>query len=240
MQINSTKKNNLLKIVKNQRNYDYSSYLIEKLIKEKKLNHLIEKIDDIKVKLPNSNIEKKDYFIGEEQFISILDKFIHYFKGTFIMPDVISDCSIRNILTINNPNLDFLFSKVYVYDNNYIEYFKNQFNRAIVYSFIFNLNELKHCSTIIENFIKKYNLNIDNINNKDIEKNAIILKKLVLSNYKEINLNLLFLNYQFYFDDKKRSSLQKENISFQFFITVYEMFIEEYYKKEKTIDELIQ
>lgn len=35
MQINSTKKNNLLKIVKNQKNYDYSSYLIEKLIKEK-------------------------------------------------------------------------------------------------------------------------------------------------------------------------------------------------------------
>ena len=59
MQINSTKKNNLLKIVKNQRNYDYSSYIIEKLIKEKKLNHLIEKIDDIKVKLSNSNIEKK-------------------------------------------------------------------------------------------------------------------------------------------------------------------------------------
>ena len=132
MQINSTKKNNLLKIVKNQRNYDYSSYLIEKLIKEKKLNHLIEKIDDIKVKLPNSNIEKKDYFSGEEQFIYILNKFIHYFKGTFIMPDVISDCSIRNILTINNHNLDFLFSKVYVYYNNYIEYFKNQFNRAIV------------------------------------------------------------------------------------------------------------
>ena len=160
MQINSTKKNNLLKIVKNQRTYDYSSYLIEKLIKEKKLNHLIEKIDDIKVKLPNSNIEKKDYFNGEEQFISILDKFIHYFKGTFIMPDVISDCSIRNILTINNPNLDFLFSKVYVYDNNYIEYFKNQFNRAIVYSFIFNLNELKHCSTIIENFIKKLKMDM--------------------------------------------------------------------------------
>lgn len=95
MQINSIKKNNLLKIVKKQRNYDYSSYLIKKLIKEKKLNHLIEKIDDIKVKLPNSNIEK----------------------------------------------------------------------------------------------------------------NAIILKKLVLSNYKEINLNLLFLNYQFYFDDKKRKHI---------------------------------
>lgn len=240
MQINSTKKNNLLKIIKNQRNYDYSSYLIEKLIKEKRLNYLIEKIDDIKVKLPNSNIEKKDYFTGEEQFISILDKFIHYFKGTFIMPDVISDYSIRNILTINNPNLDFLFSKFYIYNNNYIEYFKNQFNRAIVYSFIFNLNKFKYCSTTIEGFIKKYNLNINNTNNKDIEKNAIILKKLVLSNYNEINLNLLFLNYQFYFHDKKRSSLYKENISCQFFITVYEMFIDEYYKKEKIIDELTQ
>lgn len=35
MQINSTKKNNLLKIVKNQRTYDYSSYLIEKLMDSK-------------------------------------------------------------------------------------------------------------------------------------------------------------------------------------------------------------
>ena len=156
------------------------------------------------------------------------------------MPNVISDYSIRNILTIHNPNLDFFFSKVYVYDNDYIEYFKDQFNRAITYSFIFNLNELKHCSTTIEKFIKKYNLNINgNISNKEMEKIAIILKKLVLSNYKEMNLTLLFLNYQFYFDDKKRSSLQKENVSFQFFITIYEMFIEEYYKKEKTIDELI-
>ena len=60
MQINSTKKNNLLKVVRRQRNYDYSSYLIERLIKEKRLNHLIEKIDNIKVKLHNSNIEKKD------------------------------------------------------------------------------------------------------------------------------------------------------------------------------------
>ncbi len=240
MQVNSTNKNNLLKVVKNRRNYDYSSYLIERLIKEKRLNHLIEKIDNIKVKLPNSNIEKKDYSTSEEQFISILDKFINYFKGTFIMPNVISDYSIRNILTIHNPNLDFFFSKVYVYDNDYIEYFKDQFNRAITYSFIFNLNELKHCSTTIEKFIKKYNLNINgNISNKEMEKIAIILKKLVLSNYKEMNLTLLFLNYQFYFDDKKRSSLQKENVSFQFFITIYEMFIEEYYKKEKTIDELI-
>lgn len=240
MQINSTKKNNLLKVVRSQRNYDYSSYLIERLIKEKRLNYLIEKIDNIKVKLHNSNIEKRDYFTSEEQFISILDKFIHYFKGNFIMPDVISDYSIRNILTINNPNLDFLFSKVYVYDNDYIEYFKNQFNRAIVYSFIFNLNKFKHCSTTIENFIEKYNLNTNNMSNKDIEKNAIILKKLVLSNYKEMNLTLLFLNYQFYFDDRKRNSWQKENISFQFFITIYEMFIEIYYKKEKAIDEFIQ
>lgn len=80
MQINSTKKNNLLKVVRSQRNYDYSSYLIERLIKEKRLNYLIEKIDNIKVKLHNSNIEKRDYFTSEEQFISILDKFIHYFK----------------------------------------------------------------------------------------------------------------------------------------------------------------
>ncbi len=43
MQVNSTKKNNLLKVVRSQRNYDYSSYLIERLIKEKRLNHLIEK-----------------------------------------------------------------------------------------------------------------------------------------------------------------------------------------------------
>ena len=77
------------------------------------------------------------------------------------------------------------------------------------------------------------------MSNKDIEKNAIILKKLVLSNYKEMNLTLLFLNYQFYFDDKKRNSWQKENVSFQFFITIYEMFIEKYYKKEKAIDEFI-
>ena len=35
MQINSTKKNNLLKIVKNQRTYDYSSYLIEKRMDSK-------------------------------------------------------------------------------------------------------------------------------------------------------------------------------------------------------------
>lgn len=28
---------------------------------------------------------------------------------------------------------------------------------------------------------------------------------------------------------------KKENISFQFFITVYEIFIEEYYKKEKKL-----
>ena len=172
MQINSTKKNNLLKVVRSQRNYDYSSYLIERLIKEKRLNYLIEKIDNIKVKLHNSNIEK--------------------------------------------------------------------FNRAIVYSFIFNLNKFKHCSTTIENFIEKYNLNTNNMSNKDIEKNAIILKKLVLSNYKEMNLTLLFLNYQFYFDDRKRNSWQKENISFQFFITIYEMFIEIYYKKEKAIDEFIQ
>lgn len=112
MQINSTKKNNLLKVVRSQRNYDYSSYLIERLIKEKRLNYLIEKIDNIKVKLHNSNIEKRDYFTSEEQFISILDKFIHYFKGNFIMPDVISDYSIRNILTINNPNLENKKSKL--------------------------------------------------------------------------------------------------------------------------------
>lgn len=239
MQINSTTIS-LLEIVKRQRNYDYSSYLIERLIKEKRLSHLIEKLDNIKVKLPNSAFEKNDYFTSEEQFISILDKFIHYFKSDFIMPDVISDYSIRNILTINNPNLDFLFSKVYIYDNDYIEYFETQFNRAIVYSFIFNLNELKRCSITIENFIKIYNLNINsNSNDEDIKKIAKILKKLILCNYKEMNLTLLFLNYQFYFDDKKRSSLQKENVSFQFYITIYEMFIEEYYKKEKIIDELI-
>ena len=61
MQINSTKKNNLLKVVRSQRNYDYSSYLIERLIKEKRLNYLIEKIDNIKVKLHNSNIEKVSF-----------------------------------------------------------------------------------------------------------------------------------------------------------------------------------
>lgn len=61
MQVNSTKKNNLLKVVRSQRNYDYSSYLIERLIKEKRLNHLIEKIDNIKVKLHNSNIEERGY-----------------------------------------------------------------------------------------------------------------------------------------------------------------------------------
>lgn len=239
MQIKNNK-DNLIEILHNLKYNDYSSYMIERLLKENKLDNLLSKVTDTEVIVKNPVLLEKNYLTGQEQFFTILCNYIYRFKNEFPLNNGITDFIIESILSQNNENLDFLLSKKYVHDNNNIEYYKLAYCKSIIYAFCNNLNNLSNYSKKISSYIEREHLNINSNSDIDIFNIFTILKNLTICNYDNINIILLFIKIDDYHIESNVVSSQKEIATKNFYIAMYEIFIDEYYKKKKYINMLFK
>ena len=165
------KKKKILRIVLNSE-YIQNKNLIFTFLLGDTLDNYINSLDDNKVNIKINTVIKKGYFTSEEQFLSILDRFITYLSNILnnitLLEKIFSMC-------VNNEHGKVLLSKKYIFDNDNINYFYNKFNLMIINNFYNNLlilkNELTYELDTIDIDLNKFNIN----NSKDVKKITRIL-----------------------------------------------------------------
>lgn len=216
------------------------NYLILKLLKENKLDNLINNITNRKIKLNITTLQKKEYLSEIEHFLMILSNTIYFFKEKFYFLNNNIDYIISTILK-DKKNTKYLLSPKYIGDNKNIEYYNYRIKKLIISSYYNNLVQLSKKSLIIKNYL--HYININNIKEKEnIEILFNNLIKISLCNATLSNNVLLFKNINNYIKDAKLKSKNrniKKHIE-NFYITQYEIMINNYYTKKDIIKILLK
>lgn len=179
------KKKKLEKLILN--NYTEINIIIYFLLINHKLDNIIEKLDDKEVTLNQISVVKKGYLTSEEQLLDTLKYIIDCFDNEFWFiktnRNIIIDC------LINSPRAkELIYSKKYIGDNQYIDYFFELFQNIM----IDNFKKILLYSTIDLQEIFKKN-KIKNLN--DVKNVYRLLKLICLCNCTSYNLIYLFDNH---------------------------------------------
>ena len=131
------------------------------------------------------------------------------------------------------------FSTYNLTDNKYIEYFKIEMQKKIVYGFYKNIINLFNQSKIIRSFFKNRNIdkNIDLNNKEDVSVLYQILKQLSLTSIHNWEIVCLFEEIDVYINNLSNELAldysQTLQITINFFILQWERIIDNYYKNKE-------
>lgn len=179
------KKEKLEKLILN--NYTEINIIIYFLLVNHKLDNIIEKLDEEEVVLEQACVIKKGFLTSEEQLLDTLKYLIDCFDNEFWFiktnRNIIIDC------LVNSPKAqELIYSKRYIGDNQYLDYFFELFQNIMVDNFkkilLYSTIDLK------EVFLKNNIKDLDDI--KNIYK---LLKLTCLCNCTSYNLIYLFDNH---------------------------------------------
>lgn len=179
--------NNLINAINDNKKTIVHKFLILELIEDGSLNDYIKKIKDNKIKVIKSPLNPKGYLTEYEQFIIILDNFIAYFNNHINSPEL-----EKNIFSNCLDNNSILLSDKYFYDNENIEFYKYNFNYAIICTFYNNLLKLQ---SDLKEELNSINLNINKIdinNSEDINYLINILEEIIFVNKNDYKILSLF------------------------------------------------
>lgn len=218
-------------------------YSILKLLDNNILDELVNKITNVKTKLNSNTLTKTDYLNGNEQFLLLLSNFIYTFKEDFYFLNNNFDYITSTILK-NKKYTKFLLCKKYIGNNKYLNYYSYNIKRLVTYGFYKNIKKLAKKSNTIKNFAKENKLNLrKNLieSEKDIEILYNTLIEISICNAKELNNILLFEDINDYIEqiEKKYNSAPKYSI-YNMYVTTWEKFIENYYKKKEATKILLK
>ena len=179
------KKKKLEKLILN--NYTEINIIIYFLLVNHKLDDIIDKLDEKEVILEQSSVVKKGYLTSEEQLLDTLKYIIDCFDNEFWFiktnRNIIIDCLIHS-----SKAQELIYSKRYIGDNQYLDYFFELFQNIMVDNFkkilLYSTIDLK------EVFLKNNIKDLDDI--KNIYK---LLKLTCLCNCTSYNLIYLFDNH---------------------------------------------
>lgn len=240
--INGNKKEKLKKILIN--NKFSESYIINNMLTKETLDKLINKITNSKAKVNVTTLTKKNYLTNNEQFLYLINNFIYIFKDEFYFLQNNLNYIIETLLQ-DEKNTKYLLCKKYIGNNKYTEYFSNNTKKLIIYGFYNNIKTLSKKSITIKNFSINNNIKLTKktLSNKDLDNIYTLLKKLSLSNAKELNNYQLFENIDHYVKEtlknKKYNNKNIKNIIKQNYINNYEFMINNYETKKEAVNILL-
>lgn len=169
------------------KNYTEINIIIYFLLVNHKLDNIIEKLDEQEVILEQSSVIKKGYLTSEEQLLDTLKYLIDCFDNEFWFiktnRNIIIDC------LIHSPRAkELIYSKKYIGDNQYIDYFFELFQNIMIDNF---KKILLYSNIDLKELFQK-----NHIQNLNDEKNIYrFLKLICLCNCTSYNLIYLFDNH---------------------------------------------
>lgn len=233
-----------------------SEVFISKLLDSNKLDYLIEQLDDEIVICNNTSLTKKGYFSSEEQFLNLLDNFIHHLETTFfVLENSFLFAILEEMFESKYCNI-FLF-KYHWGDNNYLHEYIIGFNKIIINNFVKNLIYLNFEDKISifrdDNIIISLE-NIKKILNDEsyIDEIIVFLRDILMCNIKnQFQVIYLFMNIEKHImefqeklkKEKKVNDLtlqQNKNCLLHFYRNVWEILYRNYEKKVKYVHLLLK
>lgn len=219
---------NKLKDVALNMQYCNNGGMIYKLINEGVLDNAIKMLDDKSVDLKCSSIVKKGYLTANEQFVDMLNNFIHYLDFDFSVLGSRKVAIIEALFENSTPK--FVLCKNYWGDNAYIPYFTFNIRKFIVQGFYENIKILfpVYKELFKENGISnKLNLKKE----KDLEKIYYFLKDILWCNYDYFGNYFLFLNMKIYDEKILINDSKKQELTFNYYKQQWDTMISNYNKK---------
>ena len=194
-----------------------NSLLISKIIKSDILDKSIKKINNNSIDYNNKPILKKEYIDSYNHYIYILDNFIHYFYSNF---NSNIDLEYEMLIGCLKENSDILLCKKYVFDNDNINFYREEYNKIIINCFYYNICTF---SDDIDDYLKRLSINIKRIdinNSNDINKILKVLKDIYMYNSdKHVVLSLFN---------------KVDNSTHKFYLDGFEFMFYSYFNKIKT------
>ncbi len=240
-----TRKDKMLEIVFNG-DYKSNDAIIYKFLLNSTLDELIGRLNDKKttcIKSTICNYSKKGYLTSEEQFLDLLNNFIIRFKTDFYFLGC-DDIFILQLVLENHKNEEFLLSKNYWGNNDFIDYYKYNIKKYIITSFYNNLKSIAMVSDKVKKFLKEKDIKMNKVSLRhydDVCKLYEILRELSISNPSTWSLLFLFNSIERQIlaikdeDDVRQISIRLlKNYALQ-----YEIAIENYYSKKDAISILL-
>lgn len=232
------KKENLKYISLNGR-YDYDT-IVYKILKEDSLDQMIKKIDQVPVPC---DVKPDKLTSSEEQFVQLLDRFVDWFRDDFPTLSSFSEFIIEEIIETNYNEMEqYLLSKHYLGDNNYIPFFQKSINKIIINNFIANVKYIP----VLEELIKTEGIDIKNYDNVKLDtiiKLEKLLSDIVFCNGSNLLLQMLFRNIDYEIEIVKNKGIKESNTEFdikyeiralkKYYEWHYESMINIYLKKKE-------
>lgn len=188
------RKKTLKKII--EKDYNLNNAIILLLINSKKLDQVIQKINN-KVTITNTTcIIKKGYLTSEEQFLDIIHHIINRFNTDFWFLKKYGNY-IMEIILCQRETIPLLLTKKYLGDNKYIPYYQLEFQKICIINFYKILKYIDY-TEIIYTFLQDYKIDIQNFklsNIHDVTKLYNTLRLICLCNCNSYGLLYLFDSY---------------------------------------------
>lgn len=185
------RKRELRKVIKKENNLN--SAIILMMINDKKLDHVIESLDN-KITPTNTNcLVRKGYLTSEEQFIDVLHHIMFRFNVDFWFLKKYGNTIIETILCYED-TISLLLTKKYLGDNKFIPYYELEFKKICIINFYKILKFIDY-TEIIYQFLKDYKIDIQNFNIdkiQDVDKLYNALRLICLCNCNSYGLLYLF------------------------------------------------
>ena len=207
--------------------------ILYQLVDSGKLDELIKRLSTEKVIHNTKCLHGKSYFTYSEQFVSIFENFMCTFERDFISLGTHKTIVLENLFENSNP--DFLLSKKYWGNNDYIDYYRKSIFKFITYGFYKNINlmygDLNKQFKALE---IEENIDLDKDNNLVGLYNQLILLSWASKNC--FNRSLLFLDYEKYCNGINKNVDDKiRNATLDFYLVQWEIMLEKYVNNRETI-----
>lgn len=172
------------KLIDNELNI-FNNFLILKLLDERKLDLLVNKVDlDISVNIMDYCIYKKEFLSGLDLFLINFDYFISYVNNYLFLGSY-HYAFLDLILKITN--LDILLYKDYIHKNTEIQKdYNNELNKVIVERFIKNMRFMYQS---VKLYLEYFNIFYDDLKVTRpfmVKKVMELLNALIISNYSDL------------------------------------------------------
>lgn len=216
--------------------------LIYRLLERDFLDKIIQYIDDEPVPC---NVNPEDLTSADEQFLLLLNRLIMYFRRYFPKIYDFTDYAIETIVTGNSILAhNYLLSKHYLGDNDYIDFFNQSIWQLLVSNFLCNGKHVYQVKHLLKSNKIKYSTNIDDYSLDELKKIINLLSDLVYCASSEYRAFYLFGDIDADLckrleDIEKEREYTLKDVDFhnknleEFYSVQYDIIIEEYMKKRK-------
>lgn len=212
--------------------------IIYKLINDNALNDAISKLDDEPVNLHSSSLIKKGYLTANEQFIDMLNNFIHYLDFDLAILGSKKEAIIKALFENDTP--EFVLCKKDWGDNNFIPYFTYNIRKFIVTGFF---NTVKRLYAIKPDFFRQLSISdkLDLTSEDDVNKLYDLIVKISWCNLNEFGLYYIYLDINKYDPIRSKNTTDKEfndRINDYYFMH-FDRLIENYMAKRDKLSDFL-